>query len=54
MGLLQGYLIYKYGKRRGERARREYDDEICDHCGYPRRQHEDDENETCPIYLFHA
>lgn len=53
MGLLSTYLIYKAGKRRAERdcdAAEEYWSDVCEHCGYERRQHADDANESCPTY----
>jgi hypothetical protein len=49
MGLLTTYLAYKYGKRRAEeRAEQEaFDSEVCDSCGYERRDHKG-LKETCP------
>jgi hypothetical protein len=51
MGLFSSYLAYRYGKRRAaKRARAEsFDDyEVCDLCGFERRFHADDDDETCP------
>lgn len=53
MGLLQAYAIYKYGKSRQKKRQRkeeEYWAEVCEHCGYARAQHADNEEQTCPIY----
>ena len=53
MGLFQTYLVYKYGKRRAEReqaAEDEYWSEACTKCGYERRQHADDAQQSCPTY----
>ena len=49
------YLYSKY--RRAKRELREHNltadaaNELCDHCGYPRYKHADNEQETCPMYL---
>lgn len=54
MGLLTTLFIYNQGKKRGaERERDEAEAEandICDTCGYRRRQHSDDEMALCPSY----
>lgn len=53
MGIIQAYAIYKYGKRRAEKRQQVEDEfwsEICEHCGYERRQHSNDDRESCPTF----
>lgn len=57
MGLLTGYVIYRSGKKRAERAAaREREDDareaslICDHCGHTLAQHSQDGRLLCPSY----
>jgi len=54
MGLFTAAVIYRYAKRRAEREHQlddEFWSEICNNCGYERRQHAQDETESCPVSL---
>lgn len=48
------YLYSKYRKAKNENRRlheeHEYDDEVCDLCGYRMVQHSDDGLDLCPDY----
>lgn len=51
MGILQAYAIYRYGKKKAEKARARQDDadlEVCTNCGWERFRHSP--NGDCPVY----
>ena len=52
IGWLYLYSRHRKTKRQLREAHEslDYDDEICDSCGYPRYKHADDDEESCPSY----
>jgi hypothetical protein len=55
MGIISGYLLYRAGRRRGERRLElegdlEDDGLICDNCGLPLGYHANDVRRSCPTH----